>query len=321
VSAPGSEDWVRPLGSTGLHVTAVAVGGAPLGSMPENFGHEVSYHDGVRLVEHVLDSPIRVIDTANGYSGGESERRIGAALARHGGLPSDFLITTKVDADGRDYSGARVRASVAESQQRLGLDFLPMVYLHDPEYHPFEELAKTGGAVDTLMALREEGVIGHVGLAGGTVQEMARYLALGGFEVLLVHNRWTLVDHSAAELIAQASAAGIAVVNAAIYGGGLLAKPQDGGTSYGYRPAPAATLEAVAAMDRLCREQGTDLATAALQASVRDPAVTMTVVGLSSPARLDALVDSLSLALPDALFAELGALLPARENWLDFQTV
>lgn len=319
MSAPGREDWVRPLGATGLSVTAVAVGGAPLGSMPENFGHEVSYDDGVALAAYVLDSPVRVLDTANGYSGGESERRIGAAIAGRGGLPEDFLVTTKVDARGKDYSGDRVRASVAESQQRLGLDVLPLVYLHDPEYHDFDELSAPGGAVDTLMTLRDEGVVGHVGLAGGTVQEMQRYLALGGFEVLLVHNRWTLVDHSATELLAQAEDLGVAVVNAAVYGGGLLAKPGST-TKYGYREASPVTLQAVEAMRGVCAEHGTDLATAALQASVRDPRVSTTVIGLSKPARLDALVAALGTELPDALFDALEDLRPPREHWLDFQT-
>jgi D-threo-aldose 1-dehydrogenase len=319
VIGPDTADWLRPLGRTGLVVTAVAVGGAPLGSMPENFGYEVSYDDGVRLVEHVLDSPVRVLDTANGYSGGESERRIGAALARSGGLPPDFLITTKVDADGRDYSGARVRRSVAESRERLGLDFLPLVFLHDPEFHSFDELAAPGGAVETLLSLRDEGEIGHVGLAGGPVQEMARYLALGGFEVLLVHNRWTLVDHSATDLLDQAERAGVAIVNAAIYGGGLLANPRGGGTTYGYRPAAPETLSAVAEMDRLCTEHGTDLATAALQASVRDPRISTTVVGLSKPSRLDAMMASLAADLPEALFDGLADLLPSRDHWLDFR--
>ena len=318
MTAPGSDGWVRPLGSTGLRVTAVTVGGAPLGSMPENFGHEVSYDDGVALAAYVLDSPVRALDTSNGYSGGESERRIGAAIAQRGGLPEDFLVATKVDARGRDYSGARVRASVAESQQRLGLDHLPLVFLHDPEFHDFDELSATGGAVDTLMTLRDEGVIGHVGLAGGTSQEMQRYLALGGFEALLVHNRWTLVDRSATELVAQAEDLGVALVNAAVYGGGLLAKPGST-TKYGYREASPATLAAVEAMRGVCVEHGTDLATAALQASVRDPRVSTTVVGLSRPARLDALVAALGTELPDALFDALEDLRPPREHWLDFQ--
>lgn len=316
--SPGSDSWVRPLGATSLQVTALSVGGAPLGSMPENFGHELPYADGVALAAYVLDSPVRVLDTANGYSGGESERRIGAAIARRGGLPRDFLVATKVDAAGKDYSGERVRASVAESKQRLGLDHLPLVFLHDPEYHDFDELTQRGGAIDTLMALRDAGEITHVGLAGGSVQEMSRYLALGGFEVLLVHNRWTLVDRSATELIAQAADAGIAVVNAAIYGGGILAKPGST-TNYGYRPASETTLQAISALQQRCTEHGTDLATAALQASVRDARISTTVVGISKPSRLDTLLRSLATSLPESLFDELAELLPSRDHWLDFQ--
>jgi D-threo-aldose 1-dehydrogenase len=319
VTSPPRTDWIRPLGSTGLQITAVTMGGGPLGSMPENFGRSVDYDDGVALVRHVLSSPVRAIDTSNGYSGGESERRIGAGIRACGGLPGDFLITTKVDGKGRDYSGKRVRESVAESKQRLGLNPLPMVFLHDPEYHDFAEMTKPGGAVDTLRELREEGEIEHIGLAGGPVQEMSRYLALGGFEVLLVHNRWTLVDRSATELIAQAKEAGIAVVNAAIYGGGLLAKPRSGITTYMYQPAPPEILQAVAVMDRLCVEHGTDLATAALQASVRDPQISTTIVGLSTPQRLDSLLASLQVHLPDTLFDELADRLPAQEHWVDFR--
>jgi D-threo-aldose 1-dehydrogenase len=319
VTAPGLDGWWRPLGRTGVSITAVTVGGAPLGSMPENFGHEVGYDQAVDLVRYILESPVRALDTSNGYSGGESERRIGAGIRAYGGLPDDFLITTKVDAKGRDYSGARVRESVRESKQRLGLEVLPVVFLHDPEYHDFAELSQPGGGVEVLRTLREEGEVSHIGLAGGPVQEMSRYLELGGFEVLLVHNRWTLVDRSAADLISQAEEAGIAVVNAAIYGGGLLAKPSSGITTYMYQPAPEATLRAVAAMDRICAAYGTDLATAALQASVRDQRISTTVVGLSSSERLDALLRSLTADLPDALFDELADRIPSREHWVDFR--
>jgi D-threo-aldose 1-dehydrogenase len=320
MTSPSTADWMRPLGSTSLQVSAVCAGGAPLGSMPENFGYEVSYADGVALVSRILDSPIRMLDTANGYSGGESERRIGAGIAAFGGLPPDFVLATKVDARNGDYSGERVRASVAESRERLGLDFLPLVYLHDPEYFDFGEMSKPVGAVETLFALQAEGQIGHVGLAGGTVQEMSRYLALGGFEVILVHNRWTLVDRSAADLISQAEDLGVAVVNAAIYGGGILANPGSGGTSYGYRPASADTLTAIARMDALCRQHGTDLATAALQASVNDARISTTVIGFSKPSRLDRILTGLSAELPPDLFERLEELLPARENWLDFRS-
>jgi D-threo-aldose 1-dehydrogenase len=292
----------------------VCAGGAVLAGMPEVFGYDVSPAEAIAVVRDVLDSPLRWIDTSNGYGDGESERRIGAALAEYGGLPDDFLVATKVDAAGKDYSGARVRASVAESKQRLGLDQLPLVYLHDPEFHDFDSMRD---AVTTLMRLRDEGEIGHVGLAGGNVHELARYLDLGGFEVVLVHNRWSLVDHSADSLIGQALDLGIAVVNAAIYGGGILANPSGGSKNYGYREAPAATLEAVALMDKACHEYGIDLATAALQHSVNDPRITGTVVGFSKPARLQRITASLETEIPAELWDRLAELLPDKQHWLE----
>ena len=93
-----SQPWLRPVGRTGLTVSAICAEGSPLGSMPENFGYEVSESQAVDLVEAILESPIRFLDTSNGYSEGESERRIGMAIKRHGGLPPDFLVATKVDA-------------------------------------------------------------------------------------------------------------------------------------------------------------------------------------------------------------------------------
>jgi D-threo-aldose 1-dehydrogenase len=314
MTSPSSEDWLRPLGSTGLTVSAVCAGGALLAGMPEVFGYDVSREEAVSVVRSVLASPLRWIDTSNGYGDGRSELRIGQAVAEHGGLPQDFLVATKVDADGKDYSGARVRASVAESKQRLGLDELPLVYLHDPEFHDFDSMRE---AVDALRQLRDEGEIGHIGLAGGNVRELSRYLDLGGFEVVLVHNRWSLVDHSAGPLIERALADGIAVVNAAIYGGGILANPSSGSRKYGYREAPAATLEAVAAMDKACRDHGIDLATAALQHSVNDPRISGTVIGFSKPARLDQLVAALETEIPAELQDRLAELLPDEQYWLE----
>ncbi|MEV5967476.1 aldo/keto reductase [Kribbella sp. NPDC051952] len=307
------DNWLRPLGSTGLTVSAACAGGSGLGSMPAVFGYDVTRKEAVGLVLRVFDSPLTWIDTSNGYSDGESELRIGLAIKEYGGLPDGFLVATKVDARGKDYSGARVRASIAESKERLGLDELPLVHLHDPEFHDFESMRE---AVDTLMQLRADGEIGHVGLAGGNTTELGRYLDLGGFEVLLVHNRWSLVDHTAGPLIRRAVADGLAVINAAIYGGGILANPQ-GATKYGYRDAPGAVLEAVAAMDKACREYGTDLATAALRHSVDNPDITATVVGITKPARVDALLEAMEVDLPDELLNRLGSLLPDERFWVE----
>jgi len=312
--------WLRPLGSTGLTISAVTAGAAPLGGMPEAFGYDVSEAAAVDLVGAILGSPIRAIDTSNGYSEGRSEQRIGLGIARAGGLPSDFLVTTKVDPQRDDYSGERVRESVRESKKRLGLDTLPLVYLHDPEFHPFSTLTSPGGAVDTLVELSREGEIGHLGVAGGDVTELRRYLDLGIFEVLLTHNRWSLVDHSAGELIDSARESGVAVVNAAIYGGGILANPHGGGTRYGYRPVRDATRTAIRSMAQLAESFGTDLATVALQASLRDPKIDSTVIGFSKRPRIDGIVSAAAAPLPEELWHQLDVLVPSRDDWIDFAT-
>jgi len=311
-------DWIRPLGPTGLEVSALCLGAGPLGGMPELFGYDVAEADAVALIRQVFGSGIRFIDTSNGYSKGASETRIGLAIAAEGGLPPGVLVETKVDADGRDYSGARVRRSVEESMERLGLDHLPVVHLHDPEFHPFDELTAPGGAVDALVELKREGVIGHIGVAGGDVHEIARYVELGVFELLLSHNRWTLVDRSAGPLIEAAAARGMGVLNAAVHGGGLLAQPRAGIVKYGYRAAAPATLEAVAAMDALAAEHGTDLASAALAWSLRDPRISATVVGFTKPSRIASLLAAASLELPESFWARVEELVPASENWLDY---
>ncbi len=315
--APGGPTWLRALPGTDLTVSAVTLGGGPLGSMPGLFGREVSAEEGVATVLAAFDSPIRTIDTSNGYSDGESERRIGAAIGLADGLPEGVVVITKVDPRGSDYSGARVRASVAESRKRLGLDTLPLVHLHDPEGHDFDAMTAPGGAVDTLVELRESGQVGRIGLAGGRVQEIARYLELGVFDVLLVHNRWTLLDRSAGPLVDEARRRGMGVLNAAVYGGGILAAQQGGPTTYGYRPAPPEVLDAAARMREACAAHGTDIATAALQFSLRDERFASTVVGMSRPARVTATVEAAARALPDALWPELEALLPPAHVWLD----
>ncbi|GAA1969495.1 aldo/keto reductase [Microbacterium deminutum] len=308
--------WLRDLGSTGLTVSAVAAGGAGIGSWPEFFGYDVPIEQALQLVSDILDSPVRVIDTSNGYSEGESERRIGQAIALRGGLPDDHWVATKVDSKDGDYSARRVRDSIRESQDRLGLEFFPLVYLHDPEYAPdISELLSPGGAVEALIQLRDEGVIHHLGVAGGDVGVMQRFVATGAFEVLLTHNRWTLVDRSAGTLIDEAVGRGMGVVNAAYLGGGLLANPH-GTTRYGYRPASNATVAAARALEQLSATWNVPLATAALQFSLRDPRIDMSIVGISKPERLPALVSAVETELPPDFWVAAEKLLPSEEHWL-----
>ena len=132
-------------------------------------------------------------------------------------------VAIKVDARDGDYSGRRVHESVAESRARLGMDTLPLVLLHDPEFFPDAGFDAPGGAIEALVELRDAGVIGHLGIAAGHVPTIERLLDTGAFEVLLTHSRATLLDRSADALIDRARAEGLGVANAAVLGGGLLA--------------------------------------------------------------------------------------------------
>ncbi len=310
-------NWLRPLGTTGLTVSAVCAGGGPLGSMPGNFGYDVPAERAIETVRRVLTGPITFLDTANGYSGGESERRIGAALAQAGGVPDGFVLATKVDRDeGGGYSGARVRRSVEESLERLGLSRVPLLYLHDPEHISFDDAVAAGGPIQELLRIRDEGLAGHLGVAGGPVGLMERYVRTGAFEVLITHNRYTLVDRSADALLDAAAGQGVAVVNAAAHGGGILAKGSAATTRYAYREAHPEVLASVRGMEEACARYDVPLGAAALQFSLRDERVASTIVGFSRPERVDGCVAQARHPIPDALWPELEKLVPSADRWL-----
>ena len=134
-------DGAPPAGHDGLAVSPICFGTSPLASMARLYGYDVDEEQAVATVLAAFDSPINFVDTSNGYGeDGTAERRIGAAIRRAGGLPPHVVLATKVDPDPRtgDFSGDRVRASLEESLERLGVDRIPLLHLHDPERISFE---------------------------------------------------------------------------------------------------------------------------------------------------------------------------------------
>ena len=143
---------IRTLGRTGLQVTELCIGTSALGSMPQTYGYSVDEDQALSTLRRVFQGPVRFVDTSNEYGrDGSSERLIGTVLRELGGVPDGFLVATKVDPDSTgDFSGRRVHASVRESRERLGLDRLPLVYLHDPERLSFEDGTAPGGPLEAL---------------------------------------------------------------------------------------------------------------------------------------------------------------------------
>jgi D-threo-aldose 1-dehydrogenase len=300
----------RPFGKTGLRVTPLAIGCAPLGDMPETFAYGVSEERALETIRATFQSPIKLIDTAASYGDGESERRIGFVIKELDGVPDGYVVTTKADRDLQtgDFSGDQMRRSVERSLRLLGLDRLPLVYLHDPEHAPFEQITAKGGAIDVLRTLRDEGLVGHLGLAGGPTDLMIRYLEATGpgvFEAIISHNRYTLINRNGAPYLDLATRMGLGVANAAPYGSGILAKGPDAYARYAYQDAPSDVIERVRRIQVICERHGVPLAAAALQFSMRDPRVHTTIVGMTRPERIQQTVELAQVQIPDALWPEL----------------
>ena len=296
----------------GVEVSVLTVGASALGS------ERVDDDTAAATIAAALTGPLAVLDTSNGY--GRSEKRIGAVLRTLGGVPTGHLVATKVDpAPGSDdFSGDRVRQSVEESLERLGLDRLPLVHLHDPERMTFAEATAPRGPLETLLALRAEGVVGLVGVAGGPAAMMERFIRLGVFDAAVTHNRLTLLDRSADALLDAAVEHGVAVFNAAPFGGGVLARPLQPGAhpTYAYRPATPEHVAALAAIGQACDRHGVPVPAAALQLSTRDERISSTIVGATRAQQIDEAIAWARHPIPHDLWDELAALLPDQRVWL-----
>ncbi|NWL25645.1 oxidoreductase [Paenarthrobacter ureafaciens] len=314
---------IRPFGRTGLTVSDICVGTSALGSFPAQYGYEVDEDTAVATIQRVFDGPFTFIDTSNEYGGGASEERIGRAIAERGGIPEGYVVATKVDPlpGSTDFSGDRVRRSVEESLERLGLDKLLLVYLHDPEKISFEEGVAKGGPLEALIELRDQGVIQYLGVAGGPIDLELQYLATDAFDAVISHNRYTLVEQTAEPLLEDAARRGVAFVNAAPFGGGMLVKGPRAVPRYCYAPVDQATIDRVLRMEELCRQHGVPLAAAALQFSVRDERVASTIVGMSQPGRVEETLGLLNHDIPQELWDQLLPLAREGRNGIEAVTV
>jgi D-threo-aldose 1-dehydrogenase len=277
--------------------------------MPETFAYDVAETRALETLRAFFQAPINFLDTAASYGDGESERRIGVVLHELFGLPPGFVLATKADRDLKtgDFSGDQIKRSVERSLKLLGLDKIQIMFLHDPEHAPFDDIMAPGGPTDVLVKLKDEGVLGHIGVAGGPVDLMMRYVDTGVFEAVITHNRYTLLNRSANLLLDKAAKLGIAVLNAAPYGSGILAKGPDAYPRYAYQTADAVTVERVRKLDALCKAHQVPLAAAALQFSTCDQRITSTIVGVSKAERLAETVELAHTPIPPELWPQLEA--------------
>jgi D-threo-aldose 1-dehydrogenase len=297
------------LGRTDLMVARVCFGTSGLGDMPDTYGYGVDVDRAKATVRAIFDGPANFLDSSRIYGMGRSEERIGAVIAERG-LPPGFVISTKLDRDPETnvFDAAQARRSLEQSLKALGLERIDLLHLHDPEHaRSLEEATSRDGALGALFRMKEEGLVKAVGLAAGRVDFMMPLLRAWDFDALITHNRFTLPNRNASEMMDLAQTRGIAVLNAAPYAGGVLAKGVDDYPRYVYQEASAAALDPIRRIEAICARHHVPPGAAALQFSMRDPRVASTICGVSKPERVKQTLDWARFPIPQALWDELAA--------------
>lgn len=317
-----------PLGRSRAWTTRLAFGAAAIG----NLFTAVSDEDAAEAVGAAWEAGIRSFDTAPHYGLGLSERRLGAAL--RGRPRGQFTVSTKVgrllepvraasagDPAGEfavpathrrlwDFSADGVRRSLDASLERLGLDHVDVVHLHDPDEHEDDALRH---AYPALERLRAEGVVKAIGIGMNQSAMPARFVRDTDVDVVLLAGRYTLLDQSAlSDLLPEAARRGVPVVAAGVFNSGLLAAPGPGST-YDYAAAPPGPLARALRLQETCERHGVPLRAAAAGFPLGHPAVAGVLIGLRNAREVADAVDQFHRPVPGALWQDLLAegLLPA----------
>src|SRR6202049_4615204 len=305
------------LGRTSLVVTRFGLGTAPLAGLFE----AVEEDKALQVIEHAWDAGIRFFDTAPLYGHGLAELRLGRFLPSK---PRDeFTLCSKVgrllraDAPpepGQAYQGTPpvnpvfdfsydgVMRSVEESLQRLGLERIDVLHIHDPDDH-YEEALK--GAYRALDRLRADDVIRAVGAGMNQAEMLTRFARDGNFDCFLLAGRYTLLDQVALkELLPVCLERGIAIIAGGVYNSGILADPKPG-ARYNYAAAPAPLLERARRIRAACEQHGVPPMAAAVQFPMGHPAVNAVVVGCRSKAQLEETLRMFEMDIPPELWSDL----------------
>lgn len=295
----------RRLGRTGLMVTSLGLGGAGIGG---GYG-AVSDEDAVGTVHRALARGINLIDTSPLYGDCESERRIGLAL--EGGRRKEVVLTTKTGTHPErrgDYSRDSTLWSVENSLRLLKTDYLDVVLVHDPE--SMEPVFAPGGALEALESLREQGVIGGIGLGQRRHDFHRQAIESGRFDLILTYNDYHPLRTTAAGGLLQAARQhDVGVFNGSPLAHGLLNGTDPGLLDPARRARfPERDVEAARRLYRWRREKGVSMVALALQFCLRQPLIHSTLTGAKTPAELDQNLDALQEPLADNLWRELHAL-------------
>ena len=304
-------------------MSELSLGCAQLG----NLYREVGDADAQATVDAAWELGVRYFDTAPHYGLGLSERRLGAALASR--QREQYVISSKVgrllepirnpvglDDDGYlvpathrrvwDFSRDGIRRSLTQSLERLGLDRVDIVYLHDPDEH-WAEVIETG--YPALAELRDQGVVKAIGAGMNQASMLADLIRETDVDVVMLAGRYTLLEQdSLDDLLPLCAERGVGVVAAGVFNSGLLAHPQPpSDAKFNYATAPRKLLDRARTIAAICDRHGTTLPAAAIAFPLAHPAVVSVCLGARSAEQVQRNVARYGEPIPAGLWSELKA--------------
>ena len=330
-----SKTFQAPGGAT-LSFSELGFGAAPIGNLYAAMPNEQA--------EATLDAAwadgIRYYDTAPLYGLGLSETRLNRFL--RGKPRGDYLISTKVgrlmrvcppeqrtrigaffDVPSRseefDYTYDGVMRSLEFSLERLGLDQIDILLVHDldvfthgsPEVrdgHIATLMNKSNGGYKALTSLRDQKLVKAIGAGVNETAACELLLAQGEFDLFLLAGRYTLLEQAALEtFLPLCQKRGVGVIGAGIFNSGILASGAKPGAWYNYSPAPQDVLDRVAGLEKVCASHDVKLVEAALRFPLMHPSIVTAIPGASSPEQIALNSRTLAASIPAALWSDLKA--------------
>lgn len=273
----------RELGKTGLKVSKLAFGASSLGGV----FHSLREEDGIQAVHTAVDNGINLIDVSPYYGHLKAETVLGKALRQID--RSRYYLSTKVGRYGKDgvntwdYSGKRAESSVYESMDRLGIDHIDIINVHDIEFADLEQVCQE--TLPALVELRNKGIVSHVGITNLTLRHfkyVIDHVPAGTVESVVSFCHYTLNDDALADYLPYFEEKGIGVINASPYSMGLLTRRG----APDWHPAPAALRRLAAKASDWCQAQGVDIERLAVQFSTSEPRIASTLFSTTNPANV-----------------------------------
>lgn len=265
----------RELGRTGLRLSALGFGASSLGGV----FHSLREEDGIRAVFAAIEGGINFIDVSPYYGYLRAEKVLGKALRQ---IPREkYILSTKVGRYGTDeggnswdYSAKRARDSVFESMERLGVDHIDLINVHDIEFADLQQVCEE--TLPALVELRKQGIVGHVGITDlqlENLQYVVEHVPAGTVESVLNFCHYCLCDDKLADFLDFFESRGIGVINASPLSMGLLS--QRGAPAW--HPAPAPLQEACRRAAVHCTAAGYPIERLAVEFSVQEPRIASTL--------------------------------------------